>query len=45
MLVVFQAPPKINCWKLDLADTDFAEILDLKDILQNILATICVFST
>jgi len=30
-------------WKLDLADTDFAENLDLKDILQKILATICVF--
>ena len=27
-------------WKLDLADTDFAENLDLKDTLQKIWATI-----
>ena len=43
MLVVFQAPPKINCWKLDLADTDFAENPGLKDTLQNVWATIFDF--
>ena len=33
-------------WKLDFADTDLAENLDLKDILQKIWATIFdLFST
>ena len=30
-------------WKLDLADTDLAENLDLKDILQQIWVTIFDF--
>ena len=30
-------------WKLDLADTDLAENLDLKDTLQKIQATIFYF--
>ena len=32
-------------WKLDLADTNLAETLSLKDRLQKIWATISIFST
>ena len=38
-----ESPPNKLQWKLDLADTDLAETLDLKDTLQKIWATIFVF--
>ena len=39
------AEPSEVQWKLDLADTDLAENLDLKDTLQKIRATTFIFST
>ena len=39
------AEPSEVQWKLDLADTDLAENLDLKDTVQKIRATIFIFST
>ena len=39
----FLSFPESLLWKLDLAETDLAENLDLMDTLQEILATIFDF--
>ena len=39
----FRSFPESLQWKLDLADTDLAENLGLKDTLQKIWATIFYF--